>query len=106
MKNFDKFDPQGLSNIVWSYATSGEAHPRLFSKVSDHTDAMKDLSTFLFLPQALSNIVWAYTTAGRMQLQVSLIQFSKSWQTWQPQSSTTLNRESYQISSGHMLLSD
>jgi hypothetical protein len=56
--------PQDFSYILWSYATSSEAHPRLFSKVSDHTDAMKELSTFLFLPQALSNIVWAYTTAG------------------------------------------
>jgi hypothetical protein len=63
--NLSRFDPQALSNIVWSYATAGESHPKLFSKFGDHIVAMKDLNRFD--PQDFSN------SHGHMQLQAILI---------------------------------
>ena len=62
MKDLRQFLPQHLSNIVWSYATSGESHPQLYRKFGDHIVGMKDLG--LFKPQELSNIIWAFATAG------------------------------------------
>jgi hypothetical protein len=62
MKDLGQFLPQHLSNIIWAYATAGEAHPRLFSKVGDHIVAMKDMGHFK--PQDFSNIIWSYATAG------------------------------------------
>jgi hypothetical protein len=68
MNDLSEFWPQALSNIIWSYATSGESHPQLFMKFGDHIVAMNDLSGFM--PQALSNIIWAYATAGESHPQL------------------------------------
>jgi hypothetical protein len=62
MNDLSEFKPQELSNIIWSYATAGEAHPQLFMKFGVHIVAMKDLGQFK--PQELSSIIWAYATAG------------------------------------------
>ena len=62
MNDLGEFWPQDFSNIIWSYATSGESHPKLFSKLGDHIIAMKDLGQFK--PQDFSNIMWSYATAG------------------------------------------
>jgi hypothetical protein len=64
MKDLNAFLPQALSNIIWSYASAGESHPKLFKKFADHIVAMSDLGQFM--PQALSNIIWAYATAGEL----------------------------------------
>jgi hypothetical protein len=57
-----QFTTQGLSNIVWAYATNGMQHTALFNKVADHVVALDHLKSFS--PQALANTVWAYATAG------------------------------------------
>jgi len=57
-----RFYPRELSNLVWAYATAGEASPVLFKEVAK--DMMRrDLNGFG--PQALSDIVWAYAKAGK-----------------------------------------
>ena len=55
------FKPQELSNILWSFAKSGETNPGLFQALGHHIHArsLKD-----FKLQDFSNIVWAYATAG------------------------------------------
>jgi hypothetical protein len=55
------FDLQGISNMVWAYATLKLRSPRLFEKLGDTIANLNDFRSFL--PQALSNIVWAYATA-------------------------------------------
>jgi hypothetical protein len=54
MNDLSKFWPQDFSNIVWSYATAGEAHPKLFSKFGDHI-IVTELQQFK--PQDFSNIL-------------------------------------------------
>lgn len=57
-----QFEPQGISNIVWSLATLKVPHLLLFQTVGDTVVGMPDLR--LYKPQELSNIVWAFATAG------------------------------------------
>ena len=81
MNDLNEFKPQEVSNIMWSYATAGEAHPKLFSKLGDHIVAMKVLSGFLqklavmaiarsndFTSQGIANLLWAYATVGIIDL--------------------------------------
>jgi hypothetical protein len=54
------FDPQGLSNTVWAYATAGHASPTLFDAVA----AQAIPRVHQFNPQELANTAWAFATAG------------------------------------------
>ena len=56
------FSEQGISNLMWSYATVNKPHPVLFETIGDQVVAIKHLGEFK--PQGLSNTVWAYATAG------------------------------------------
>eukprot|EP00956_Cyclotella_meneghiniana_P009481 scaffold13137_cov57-Cyclotella_meneghiniana.AAC.2 len=56
----NQFEPQGISNILWSYAKLNVHHPQLFQSVGNTVASKRDLDEFA--PQALSNIVWAYAT--------------------------------------------
>ena len=53
-----KFEPQGISNIVWAFATLKLHTSRLFQSIDDALDEMTDLNGFE--PQDFSNILWAY----------------------------------------------
>mmetsp|Transcript_12570 Transcript_12570/g.25042 ORF Transcript_12570/g.25042 Transcript_12570/m.25042 type:complete len:920 (+) Transcript_12570:103-2862(+) len=53
-----EFNPQALSNILWSFATVKYSHYQLFEKVGNHIVQLQNLNEFN--PQNLSNIVWAY----------------------------------------------
>ena len=68
------FEPQHLSNIVWSYATAGISNPELFEKVAKELIRLSDLGAFK--PHEMSNIVWAYAKAGIFHMWGS----SKKWQ--------------------------
>ena len=59
--NLNRFDSQGLSNMLWAYANVGVFHSKLFKKAGDTVIDMENLVDFW--PQALANIVWAYATA-------------------------------------------
>ena len=59
--NLDKFNGQGLSNIVWAYATAEESPHPLFKKVADHIVGLDNLNEFN--SQNLKDVVWAYATA-------------------------------------------
>ena len=48
--------------ILWSFATLGESHPKLFRKVGNHIASLDNLDRFD--AQAFSNILWACATAG------------------------------------------
>ena len=56
--NLLQFDPQNLSNILWSFATIKYAHYQLFEKVGNHIVQLPNLNQFN--QQNLSNIVWSY----------------------------------------------
>jgi len=55
------FTSQGLSNVIWAYATLNESNPQLLKEVADHIIALDNVDEFK--PQHISNIVWAYATA-------------------------------------------
>jgi hypothetical protein len=57
-----EFNAQGISNIVWAFATLNVEHPILFKTVGDHLSGLRDFEPFR--PQALSNIAWAFATSG------------------------------------------
>lgn len=51
---------QGLANVAWAFATSGESHPAAFNALGKATlGRLPDLS-----PQGLANVAWAFATAG------------------------------------------
>ena len=56
------FIAQGISNLLWSFATVKKPHSTLFEMMGDQVVAKKYLK--VFKPQALSNTVWAYANAG------------------------------------------
>eukprot|EP00985_Skeletonema_marinoi_P027139 scaffold21796_cov125-Skeletonema_marinoi.AAC.1 len=56
--NLHEFNPQALSNILWSFATVKYSHYQLFEKVGNHIVQQSNLNEFN--SQDLSNIVWAY----------------------------------------------
>lgn len=58
----DTFTPQGLSNIVWSFAKTEISHAQLFEAVADHIVAVEHAKPFK--PQELSNVVWSFAKAG------------------------------------------
>ena len=60
MGSIGSFKPQGLSNLVWAYATLGHSAPQLLDAVAQA--AMGSMGSFN--PQDLSNLVWAYATLG------------------------------------------
>ena len=57
-----RFDPLALSRLVWSYASGGYKHPRLFNGVAkyivDNYQLLND-----FDPAALSIFIWAFAKA-------------------------------------------
>ena len=53
-----EFNAQGMSNMMWAYATVDKPHALLFEAIV----ALEHLGEFN--PQNLANIVWAYATAG------------------------------------------
>ena len=57
-ENLESFEPQGISNTVWAYATLGATRSHLFEEFADFASQR----TFdNFNPQDLANIVWAYS---------------------------------------------
>ncbi|KAL7533356.1 hypothetical protein ACHAWF_004460 [Thalassiosira exigua] len=64
----ENFTAQGMSNLIWAYATAKEANKELFNAMATHIVQLDNLTTFD--PQALSNIVWAYATAGESHPQL------------------------------------
>eukprot|EP00984_Skeletonema_dohrnii_P022077 scaffold11198_cov103-Skeletonema_dohrnii-CCMP3373.AAC.13 len=56
-----EFNAQGISNMMWAYATVGKQHALLFEVMGDQVVAREHLGEFI--PQHLSNIMWAYATA-------------------------------------------
>eukprot|EP00984_Skeletonema_dohrnii_P018054 scaffold8343_cov94-Skeletonema_dohrnii-CCMP3373.AAC.2 len=57
-----EFTPQGISNMMWAYATVDKPHALLFEAMGDQIVAREHLGEFK--PQELSNTVWAYAKAG------------------------------------------
>jgi hypothetical protein len=57
-----EFTPQGISNMMWAYATVGKPHALLFEAIGDQIVAYEHLEEFY--PQAISNTAWAYAKAG------------------------------------------
>jgi hypothetical protein len=57
-----EFAPQGISNMVWAFATVDKRHDALFKAMGNQVVAQDHLRDFK--PQELSNIVWSYATAG------------------------------------------
>jgi hypothetical protein len=57
------FNPQNLSNMLWSYAKVELSNSLLFKAAGDVIMGMNDLSEFQ--PQHFSNILWSYATAGQ-----------------------------------------
>eukprot|EP00956_Cyclotella_meneghiniana_P009487 scaffold13137_cov57-Cyclotella_meneghiniana.AAC.8 len=55
-----QFNPQGISNTLWSCAKLKVHNPHLFQSIGDNVARKRDLNEFA--PQALANIVWAYAT--------------------------------------------
>ena len=55
-----EFDPQGLANRAWAFATAGRSAPALFDAMAAETARrVRD-----FNPQDLANTAWAFATAG------------------------------------------
>eukprot|EP00984_Skeletonema_dohrnii_P022078 scaffold11198_cov103-Skeletonema_dohrnii-CCMP3373.AAC.14 len=57
-----EFTPQGISNMMWAYATVDKPHALLFEAMGDQVVAREHLGEFN--PQAISNTAWAYAKAG------------------------------------------
>ena len=56
-----KFETQGISNTLWSFAKLNKGQSLLFQCMGDYmTDSLESLREFK--PQELSNILWAYAT--------------------------------------------
>eukprot|EP00440_Ansanella_granifera_P003981 gb/GFBE01004322.1/.p1 GENE.gb/GFBE01004322.1/~~gb/GFBE01004322.1/.p1 ORF type:complete len:464 (+),score=72.49 gb/GFBE01004322.1/:1-1392(+) len=53
-----EFRPQGLANLVWSYATLSIVHPPLLDALAPAAMAI----AINFSPQGLANIAWAFAT--------------------------------------------
>jgi len=54
------FNPQGLSNTAWSFATAGHAAPALLDAIAaEAARRVRDSN-----PQGLSNTAWSFATAG------------------------------------------
>ena len=68
ISKLNHFKPQGLSNMLWSYAKMESSNSLLFTAVGDSIVGMNDLSEFW--PQELSNIIWSYATAGESHPQL------------------------------------
>jgi hypothetical protein len=66
MKDLQQFKPQGLSNIIWSYAIAGKSHPLLFQKLA----VMAIARCNEFNSQGIANLLWAYATVGRIYSQL------------------------------------
>ena len=56
------FKPQGLTMLLWAYATAEEKAPKLFGAVEAHLQANPELLD-RFNPQDFSMLLWAYATA-------------------------------------------
>ncbi|KAL3782873.1 hypothetical protein HJC23_008867 [Cyclotella cryptica] len=56
----NSFEPQGISNLLWSYATLNLYHSILFQTIGDAVVGLRDLNEFK--PQELANAVWAFAT--------------------------------------------
>ena len=61
-ENLESFEPQGIANTVWAFATLGATHSHLFEEFADFASQR----TFdNFNPQDLANIVWAYSESEK-----------------------------------------
>ena len=60
--NAGSFDPQGVSNVLWAYASLGETCPRLFETFAELLTSNSKLLE-KFHPQHLANTVWSYSAA-------------------------------------------
>jgi len=56
-----EFDPQGLANTAWAFATTGRAAPAPFEAIGE--EAARRVCEFK--AQELANMAWAFVTAGR-----------------------------------------
>ena len=61
LDQLNDFEPQNLSNIVWSYGKAEISHPDLFNKLANHIVSLEHLNDFD--SQNLSNILYAYAKA-------------------------------------------
>jgi len=62
IENAGSFEPQGVSNVLWAYATLGETCPQLFETFAELlTSNLKLLE--MFQPQHLANTVWSFSAA-------------------------------------------
>ena len=61
IENAGSFDPQGVSNVLWAYATLGETCPRLFQTFAE---LLTSNTKLLDIPQHLTNILWSYAKIG------------------------------------------
>ena len=59
-ENLHTFNSQGLSNMVWAFATASYSAPPLFAAAS--VKILEQVDTFS--PQGLANTAWAYATVG------------------------------------------
>jgi RAP domain/FAST kinase-like protein, subdomain 1 len=58
LNNIADFEPQSLSNMVWSFATMSHEAPSLFDAIASAAQARINE----FKPQELSNMVWSFAT--------------------------------------------
>jgi hypothetical protein len=55
------FEPQGISNMLWTYATLKVSNPQLFQAVGDSIVGSDNILSS-FNPQNIANILWSYAT--------------------------------------------
>ncbi|KAJ1616989.1 hypothetical protein T492DRAFT_1103190 [Pavlovales sp. CCMP2436] len=55
-----EFEPQGLANTAWAFATMGTPAPQLFVAIARESEQR----IASFKPQGLSNTAWAFATLG------------------------------------------
>eukprot|EP00962_Isochrysis_galbana_P001836 scaffold473_cov104-Isochrysis_galbana.AAC.8 len=60
LRGLSKFDPQGLANTAWAFATAGHATPALLDAIA--AEAAPRVGEFT--EQGLGNTAWAFATAG------------------------------------------
>ena len=63
IENASSFEPQGISNVMWAYATLEVAScPRLFEAFAEHMKSKAKLLD-MFKLQHFANMVWAFSAA-------------------------------------------
>eukprot|EP00899_Mesostigma_viride_P019703 jgi/Mesvir1/27734/Mv07429-RA.1 len=85
------FTAQGISNIMWAFASTGKGRPELYATVE--SEVMRR-SLAEFTPQGLSNLVWSFATAGMKASQlfaaVDKEVLARGLQGFNPQETTNL----------------